>query len=86
MRSMPTPNAPRELKQWLDSLPSCKGASCNGGRLPCRENCNPLPEMACSSGGEPTVPVRNNRRPRRRNRAVRVLRDLVRWLLSPKAW
>lgn len=25
-------------------------------------------------------------RPRRRSRAGRVLRDLVRWLLSPRAW
>lgn len=28
------------------NYPSCKGMSCNGGRRPCRENCNP-PEMAC---------------------------------------
>lgn len=28
------------------NYPSCKGISCEGGRRPCRENCNP-PEMAC---------------------------------------
>jgi hypothetical protein len=28
------------------NYPSCKGLSCNGGRRPRRENCNP-PEMSC---------------------------------------
>lgn len=29
---------------------SCRGASCRQGRAPCRENCNPMPEMACTAG------------------------------------
>jgi hypothetical protein len=35
------------------NYPSCKGMSCNGGRRPCRENCNPPAEMACTTGEEP---------------------------------
>lgn len=43
-------------------------------------------EMAVSTGGAPTVPTRLNRRPARRSRTARVLRALVAWLLSPRAW
>lgn len=40
----------------VGDVPSCKGHSCHGARLPCRENCNPLPEMACTAGEEPPMP------------------------------
>jgi hypothetical protein len=69
------------------SLPECRGTSCRQGRRPCREGCRtaprPMPEMSCTAGGPPTVPTR---RTRRRNRARTVLRELIRWLLNPRAW
>lgn len=37
----------------LRNLPQCRGISCNGGRLPCRERCNV--EMACTAGDEPAT-------------------------------
>jgi hypothetical protein len=43
-------------------------------------------EMAVSTGGAPTVPTRRNRRPAKRSRAARILRALVAWVLSPRAW
>lgn len=38
----------RESVGHFAHWPQCRGTSCRGGRTECRENCNPLPEMACA--------------------------------------
>ena len=32
-----------------ERMAQCRGASCRQGRVECRENCNPPPEMACAA-------------------------------------
>lgn len=36
---------------------ACRGHSCRQARLPCRENCPPAIEMACTTGEDPLKPM-----------------------------
>lgn len=37
------------IAESFQHIASCRGMSCRQGRVECREDCNPLPEMACAA-------------------------------------
>lgn len=56
---------------WREQAPQCRGVSCRQGRMPCRERCGALAEMACAEP-EPDMPSLWCR--------------LLAWLKSPSAF
>lgn len=43
----------RVLAESISHFRACRGISCKQHRLPCRENCPPAIEMACTAGEDP---------------------------------